>query len=735
MRARYGIVARISLYAAALAVGASFGLLFEGDGGAATVTMLGAGLVGALAGSAGGYRFWLMVPAAPLYGVVAAYGPAALNPFGLTGGSGLVESLQRDVPQALGTMYAQPVPYDAHPGLTLLLAPVAVLVSGLSVSATLYEESPVFSVAILGVTLGVISTVGFERGVGPYFAVFLAAAVALLLLTVGPGLAGLGLRGVVAALVVTAAALVLPQTPLAGAVIQPALLDWTEIGTGETSRLATEADVGPYLESGRDAELIRVRSPEPLYWRGGTLDEFDGVRWSSTLGSDEGDGEEVAPGVETETVRQSVEILEAETGLVFGAYNIQDVSLPYAESNADGSWSVSGRLEEGERYGVVSEVPQPTTRQLSEAGTGYPEAVRARFLQMPPDRPEEIAETARTIERDYSPDNPYETARAIERYLLYDGGFTYNLAVDYRRADQALEHFLGEGREGFCTQFATSMALVAREMGVPTRVVYGATTGEEVNEDEYVVRGENMHTWVEVYFPEVGWYPFDPTPGLGVTDAMQENAPAPSSGGGASYADDLRAQNPALEGSGNSPWVESGPSSEPTPQEDSGGAREEGESGPRMLPYALVAALAAAAALVAVPLTKLALLRRGRPGDYYRDITGRLEDGMPGKASAPASLTPAETLSGLARGAGLPEDPFLYLAHAYSERLYAPDPASDLLSAHTGALAACRRLPRWRRALGAVNPASLARRGSAALSRRSPGRLRAGWRPRGLRRR
>jgi transglutaminase-like putative cysteine protease len=662
-----------------------------------------------------------MLPAAPLYGVIVVYGPAALNPFG---GSGLLDSLQRDVPRALETMYAQPVPYEMQPGLSLLLAPVVVLVCGLSASATLHEGSPVFSIAVLGVTLGVISTVGFEAGVGPYFAGFLTAAVALLLLTTGSGLAGLGTRGVVAAAVVVGAALVLPQTPLAKAVIQPALVDWTEIGTGQTSRLATEADVGPYLESGRDAELMMVRSPEPLYWRGGTLDEFDGVRWSSTVGRGEGDGDEIGPGVETETVPQSVEILEAETGLVFGGYNIQDVSVLGAEQKADGSWSVAGKLEQGERYGVVSEVPQPTSKQLSEAGVRYPEEVRSRFLQMPADRPREIADTARTIERDYAPGNPYETARAIERYLLYDGGFTYNLAVDYRRADRALESFLGEGREGFCTQFATSMALVAREMGVPTRVVYGATTGEEVNDGEYLVRGENMHTWVEAYFPGVGWYPFDPTPGLGLADAMQENAPAPDSGA-SSYADDPRAQSPVLEGPGNSPWAESGELSQPATSEDPGATRAGGENGAGTMLYALTAALLAIAVFVPVPLTKLALLRRGRPEDYYRDLLGRLEDGNPGSIPAPASLTPLERLSALARDAGLPEEPFTRFARAYSERLYARYPGSDLAAAHGRALSAYRRLPRWRRVLGAMNPASLLRRGSAALSRRSS---RAPWR-------
>lgn len=712
MAGRRELAVRVALYVAALAVGGSFGLLFEAGGGA-TVRMLGAALAGLAVGSAGAYRFVLMPPMALLYGLAAVYGPGALNPFG---SGDLLFALQSDVPQALATMYAQPIPYEPQPGLVLLLAPVVVMLVGLSASATLYEESPVFTVAILGVTLGVISTVGFESGVGPYFAAFLGAAVALLFLSSGASLAGLGGWGIAAGLVVVGAALVLPQTPLADAAIRPALVDWTEIGTGETSQLATEADVGAYLDQGRDAELMVVRSPEPLYWRGGTLDEFDGVRWSSTLGGGDSDGEEIAPAVETETVRQSVEILEAETGLVFGGYNIQDVSLYDAEPEADGSWSVDGRLQQGERYGVVSEVPQPTEAQLSEAGSDYPEAVRSRFLQMPGNRPEEISATAETIRRDYSPQTPYETARAIQRYLLYDGGFTYNLDVEYRRADRAVEEFLGDGREGFCTQFATSMALVAREMGVPTRVVYGATAGEEVNEGEYVVRGANMHTWVEVYFPGVGWYPMDPTPGRGVTDAMQENASIPDSVG-SSYSDDLRAQNPALQGglSEGGSWAEGGDAAPPKASEGSGPASE---NDPSSLLYALPGVLLGLV-LLSTLLFKRVLLARGRPGDYYRDVAGRLEDVMPGRSPGPASLTPTERLLALARDVDLEEEPFLRLARAYSEHLYSPSPASDLVAAHAAALVAYRRLPRWRRALGAANPTSLVRRGAAALAHRS----------------
>ncbi len=699
---------RLALYAAALAAGGSFGLLFEGG---AALWMFGAAAVGADAGSAGRYRFALLPPRAAVYGVVVAYGPAALIPFG--GWSGALSAAQRDVPGALGAMYVQPVPYEPSAGLLLLLSPLVALLAGLAASATLYEESPVLSLAMLGAALGVISTVSFEEGIVPYFAAFLLFGV-LLLLASGGGFYGIGLRGLAAGGAVAAAVLVLPQTPLAKAAIQPALIDWTNIGAGDTSRLATEADVGDYLDSGRDAKLMTVQSPEPLYWRGGTLDRFDGVRWSSTLEEGEPDGAEISPAVETQTVRQRVEIADAQTNLVFGGYDIQDVSLPGAEPRTDGSWSVDYQLQSGQSYEALSEVPQPTEEQLASASTDYPEEVEQRFFQLPSDRPEEVAETAGIIRRDYSTSSPYEKARAIQRYLLYDGNFTYNLDVDYQRADRAIEDFLGEGREGFCTQFATSMALVAREMGVPSRVVYGSTSGEEIREDEYLVRGANMHTWVEIYFPGVGWYPFDPTPGRGLTGAMQENAPPPSSGG--SYGDTLQPGSPAVNSES--------PVTAPSSPEGGESPSQLTESAPEAKPeqggipaYALAIPLCAAL-LGAAPLLRSALLRRGNPADYYRDMAGRLED-LPGLAEARggASLTPTERLCGLARSAGLEEEPFARLARAYTEHLYSPQPASDVAAAYAEARRAYGRLPLWRRALAAMNPASLSRRVAGAVSK------------------
>jgi transglutaminase-like putative cysteine protease len=627
-----------------------------------------------------------------------------------------MDRMGRDVYEAVGILYANPVPYDAHPELLIIITPMVFIVVAFATSATLYEESPVISVAVLGLTIGVLSTVSFETGAGPFFAVFLVCGIALLLFTGDGARWGEGPRAaaVVAGVAVALLALALPNVPVAREAIQPAAVDWTTFGTSGASRLAVQADVGSYLTQGRDAELMRVGSREPLLWRGGTLDYFDGVRWSSTVEPGEDDGEEISPNVPTYTVEQTVEILEAETNLLFGAYSIDKAFVRNAQERSDGSWTSIRPFTEGSSYRVLSSVPQPTTGQLEAAGAFYPATVQTKFLprkafQLPANRPEILGQTAQSILADYNPQTPYQAARAIERYLIYDGGFRYNINADFGRGDDAIEEFLGGDKQGFCTQFATSMALLAREMGVPSRVVYGTTSGDEVEPNEYVVTGYDVHTWVEVYFPGVGWYPFDPTPGFSVPSTMQANAPRPE------------LPIPEYNASPENPAPRQQEPSEPKEPLTNEGYSGSGETSAQA-PYYVVPPVLLLVILAAGPLLKRLLAARGRPGDLYRDLVGRLRDVSPlgGAADSPA-LTPTERLLLLAGVAGVEREPFREFARTYSESLYAPDPSPSIARAYRVALREYENLPRWKRVLGALNPASLllrARQSLAAFSAR-----------------
>ena len=114
-------------------------------------------------------------------------------------------------------------------------------------------------------------------------------------------------------------------------------------------------------------------------------------------------------------------------------------------------------------------------------------------------------------------DNRYDAARAVERYLETEK--TYSLTDVPEPGDQVADQFLFEQSAGYCEYFASTMAVMLRSQGVPARYVVGYRGGDQVGDDRYLVRGADAHAWVEVYFEDVGWVRFDPTPSSERSDA------------------------------------------------------------------------------------------------------------------------------------------------------------------------------------------------------------------------
>ena len=241
------LLAAVPLYVAALATGAAFGVLFSGG---SIPTMLGGALVAVPLASAGGLRVLLLFPGAAAYALLAAYGPAILSP---SGWEELPATVGADAYAALGVLYVRPAPYDPSTGLVLVLTLTATLVVGLAAFLAV-RGAPVLSVVLMGSTIGVLSTVSFEEGTGPFFASFLVSAILLLLVSGGGRVGGAAL---VAGALLVALVLLLPRSPLAEVAIRPAMVDWQQVGAslGEAAgeavgrpagrpTLAVQADVG-----------------------------------------------------------------------------------------------------------------------------------------------------------------------------------------------------------------------------------------------------------------------------------------------------------------------------------------------------------------------------------------------------------------------------------------------------------------------------------------------------------
>lgn len=117
-------------------------------------------------------------------------------------------------------------------------------------------------------------------------------------------------------------------------------------------------------------------------------------------------------------------------------------------------------------------------------------------------------------------DNRYDAAKAVESYL--ESEKTYSLTDVPEPGETIADQFLFEQSAGYCEYFATTMTVMLRAQDVPARYVVGYQGGERVGPDRYLVRGANAHAWVEVYFEDVGWVRFDPTPSDARSDARSD---------------------------------------------------------------------------------------------------------------------------------------------------------------------------------------------------------------------
>ena len=130
-------------------------------------------------------------------------------------------------------------------------------------------------------------------------------------------------------------------------------------------------------------------------------------------------------------------------------------------------------------------------------------------------------------------------------------------------------------KHGFCQQYAMTMAVVLRDLGVPARIVVGFLPGERsAGSAVEVIRNSETHAWVEAYFPGFGWVAFDPT--AGAPPQAISGRSAAESGRAERHAHALtrsRGSSPATRQSGNA----SGPrslSSRASPAASSAGSHE-----------------------------------------------------------------------------------------------------------------------------------------------------------------
>ena len=167
----------------------------------------------------------------------------------------------------------------------------------------------------------------------------------------------------------------------------------------------------------------------------------------------------------------------------------------------------SERTRRLEPYTEQADLSEPTADQLRVAGsdTDDVDPVYTRIDGLAP----RVAALAREITA--GKPTMFDKAVSLQRYFGPENGFSYQTQTPGPSDQDALVDFLFRGRIGFCEQYASAMAVLARAVGIPSRVAIGYTAGYAVN-GYRSIGTRDAHAWVEVYFPDHGWVTFDPTP-------------------------------------------------------------------------------------------------------------------------------------------------------------------------------------------------------------------------------
>ncbi len=163
----------------------------------------------------------------------------------------------------------------------------------------------------------------------------------------------------------------------------------------------------------------------------------------------------------------------------------------------------------------------PTLEEAGDPGDG------GLTLQLPSELSPGVRELARQLTARTGTEHAGVKAKALLDFL-HSSAFQYSTTVSQGTTLGTLDDFLLGSRIGYCEQFAGSMAVLARVLGIPSRVVVGFLPGKRTG-DHWEVSTRNMHAWTELYFGEgVGWIPVDPTPSSAVSGAPPSASATPT---------------------------------------------------------------------------------------------------------------------------------------------------------------------------------------------------------------
>jgi protein-glutamine gamma-glutamyltransferase len=285
----------------------------------------------------------------------------------------------------------------------------------------------------------------------------------------------------------------------------------SEVTLGEIGELKQNSTAVMHVRSYEDAPLLALR------WRGSALSHFDGKRWFNPPVAEQrlpvSQGQLLLPAVRQtrpgRNLRYAVELSSIASDTLYFAGTPQSISIQALNLFRSPSGAIRAPRfgMAGLRYGADSRVENEWAAPL-EPIVPLDIAERRALLELP-----QIDARVAALAKEWTAGeiNPEKMARAVETHFHKD--FRYTLEMLETEVPDPLAYFLFVRKKGHCEYFASSMAVMLRTLGVPSRVatgflggVYNPLSGWQV------VRASDAHSWVEAWIPGRGWMTFDPTP-------------------------------------------------------------------------------------------------------------------------------------------------------------------------------------------------------------------------------
>ena len=290
-------------------------------------------------------------------------------------------------------------------------------------------------------------------------------------------------------------------------------------GLGQDADQLKQMDIGGQTGSNSMDEVFRVRTPDCQLWRGNVYARYDGRTWYPAA-DEQLEIKRIGPGLfltgGTPADLERPDLVEHRVTytvpgpLLYNARNlvgleVRPFRVSFSRSGRGKTWPAMPRGTVCRLYCLPDQATDAASRPLNVLTP----AERETYLQLPDDLPSRVRDRAQQAIG--NADDPAGRMDLLSAYLSESKYYTEKPDRIPQDAD-AVDWFLTEMESGWCRHFASSVAVLGRCVGVPTRLVDGFLPGSiSGDRNQFVVRQRDAHVWCEAWLPERGWVSYDPT--------------------------------------------------------------------------------------------------------------------------------------------------------------------------------------------------------------------------------